>query len=298
MLKSQRSMSSLRYRLLGLAAIAAWFLCPLPQPSAIKTVNVERMGTPSSTVVDDGFTCTRGSDEILLRWTPKLTSGRVQLGVLDPNGKALAGPFDLTGEQGDSVTFVTDEGFRRGQAFHLRCTESEVLGHYRPSGTSVLPLDGQLPHVTGNPSAHLAPWQIAMTAMAGPLLPTLIGYALLVFWVSPSGRRWRTRRPGIDLGGSLLIVILVFPQVVSPVLVLFPHAMPDRDTSLFMENVGQPLWGVRIAIVAVALINLAIVVWVLRCLVLRIRAARRALQGAQRTGAGHYGGETDPTSTA
>jgi len=136
-----------------------------------------------------------------------------------------------------------------------------------------------------------------MTAMAGPLLPTLLGYASFAFWISPYGRRWRAHRVGIDIGWSMLTFMLVVPQAV-PVPMLFPHAMPDRDSTLFVDNVGIPLWGVQFAVVVVALINLAIVVWVLRHLALCIRAARRANQAAQRTEAGRFGEKADPTSAA
>ena len=76
-------MTSARHRLLrllALAVVAAWFLCPLPQPSAIKTVDVDRPGPPSSTVVEERIVCARTSDEILLRAFPQLSGGRVQIG--------------------------------------------------------------------------------------------------------------------------------------------------------------------------------------------------------------------------
>jgi len=130
-LKSERLTSSVRHRLFGLAVVAAWFLCPLPQPSAIKTVDVERPGPLSSTVVDERFVCVRDSDEILLRAFPQLLRGRVQIDLLDPDGKVLAGPFILTGGKSDRLTFVTDEGFPRGRSYCLRCTEAGVLGSYR-----------------------------------------------------------------------------------------------------------------------------------------------------------------------
>jgi hypothetical protein len=54
-------------RLLALAVVAPWFLCPLPRTSAIKTIDVERPGSPSSAVVEERTVCTRASDEIRLR---------------------------------------------------------------------------------------------------------------------------------------------------------------------------------------------------------------------------------------
>ena len=75
-----------------------------------------------------------------------------------------------------------------------------LFGAWNPAGTSLLPLSGQLPHVSGNLSAHLAPWQVSVAAVAGPLLPTLLGYAFFALWVSPWGRGWRSQRFRADLG--------------------------------------------------------------------------------------------------
>lgn len=234
-------MTAIKLRLLVLAVVAGWFLCPLPQPSAIKTVEVKRPGPPSFMVVNENIVCARRSDELLLREFPQMSEGRLQLDVIDTNEKVLAGPFVLTGDKGESVTFVTDGGFPRGRTYRLRCTEEGVVGSYRlsvsqpwrialgqryvaavsilavglvvaaglgvfgiggaairrtrnglgrclflatfwlaypaiheaghvlalqalhawePAGTSLLPLNGQRPHVSATASAHLAPWQI------------------------------------------------------------------------------------------------------------------------------------------
>ena len=152
-----------------------------------------------------------------------------------------------------------------------------IFDAWQPGGSSLLPLGGQTPHVSENPSAHLAPWQIPITAIAGGLLPTLLGYLSFALWVSPYGRRWRTQRLGVDLGWSVLTVMLVFPQAV-PAPMLFPRVIHDRDYSVFIQNAGLPLWLANSTLGVVALINLAVVAWILKHVFLRIRAVRRANQ--------------------
>ena len=359
-------MTVAKHRLLGLAVVAPWFLCPLPQPPAIKTVDVKRPGPPSFTVVHERIVCARTSEDILLRALPQLSGGRIQIDLLDPDEKVLAGPFVITGDKSDSVSFVANEGFPRGRTYRLRCTEQGVIGSYRlsisqpwrialgprylgavliltaglaitaglgifgiggagmrrmgagfgwylflatfwlvypvaheaghvlalrifdawePAGTSLLPFSGQLPHVSGRLSAHLAPWQIAVAAIAGGLLPTLLGYASFALWVSPFGRRWRSQRLRADFGWSAFTLMLVFPQAV-PGPMLFPRLIHDRDYSLFIQNAGLPLWIANSAMAVVALINLTVVAWLGKHFVLRIRTARRANQTVHLTGAG------------
>jgi hypothetical protein len=366
------------FRLLALVVVAAWFLCPLPETSAIKTVDVQRPGSPSSAVVEERIVCTRASDEILLRLSPQLTTGRVQVDLLDLDGKVLAGPLVLTGHQRDIMTFVTDGGFPLGRAYRVRCAERGVVGSYRlavsqpwkitvaqryvagvlilaigllvtagfgsfriggtgmrrmaagfawylflatfwlvypmvheaghivalrvfdawqPGGTSLLPLGGQTPHVSGNPAAHLAPWQIAVAAIAGGLLPTLLGYASFAVWASRLGRKWRAQGLRADLGWCAFTLMLVFPQAV-PVPMLFPHVIHDRDYALFIQNVGLPLCIANSGLAVIAVINLAVVAWLGRHLFLRIRTARRANQTVQRTGASRPDQQANTTSSA
>jgi hypothetical protein len=168
---------------------------------------------------------------------------------------------------------------------------------WQPGGTSLSPLGGQTPHVAGNPSAHLAPWQIALTAIAGGLLPTLLGYFLFALWVSPFGRRCRTQRLGVDLGWSMLTAMLVFPQAV-PAPMLFPNTVHDRDYSIFIQNAGLPLWLANSALGVVALFNLVVVAWVLKHVFVRIRAARKANRAVQQTETSRSDQETNTTSSA
>lgn len=357
-------MISVKHRLLMVAIVALWFLCPLPQPSAIKTVHVERSGSPSFTVVEERIVCVRMSEEILLRAFPRLSAGRVQIDFLDLDEKVIAAPFILTEDKRDSLTLVTDDGFPPGRTFRLRCTEQGVVGSYRlliwqpwnitlgqryiavvsilavglvvmtglgvfgiggtgirrlrasfgwflflasfwlayplaheaghvlalrifdawdPAGTSMLPVGGQLPHVSVNADTKLTPWQISVVAAAGPLLPTLLGYVSFALGMSPFGHRRRSQDPRVNIGWSLLTLILVFPQAV-PASMFFPSAVPDGDYSLFIQNIAMPLWVAYSATVVVAVINLVITVWLVKSYVLRIRAARRELSSGSPNG--------------
>jgi hypothetical protein len=161
---------------------------------------------------------------------------------------------------------------------------------WEAAGTSLSPIGGQLPHVSAKPSAHLARWQIAIAAIAGGLLPTLLGYASFALGVSPFGRRWRSHGLRADLGWCAFTLMLVFPQAV-PGPMLFPGVIHDTDYTLFIQNVGLPLWIANSALAVIALINLTIVAWLGRHLFLRIRTARKANQAVQRMGTSPLGDE-------
>src|SRR5689334_5404268 len=69
--------------------------------------------------------------------------------------------------------------------FWLVCTAIHEAGHilalkafgaWGHGAAAFLPLPEKMPHVSGDPSIHLAPRQIALAALAGPLLPTF-------FWI-------------------------------------------------------------------------------------------------------------------
>jgi hypothetical protein len=149
-----------------------------------------------------------------------------------------------------------------------------TFGAYDPSTTRLLPVGG-LPHVGGKLSFHPAPWQTAVAAIAGPVLPTLLGYFSFAVWLSPLGRRWRERHLRMDMGWCMLTLVLVVPQAV-PAPLLFPSLVTDRNYSLFIENVGRSLWIANSALAVVALVNLAIVVWLMKHVVSCVRTVRDA----------------------
>jgi hypothetical protein len=148
----------------------------------------------------------------------------------------------------------------------------KAFGAWGHGGALLLPLPGQAPHVSGDPSAHLEPWQIAVTAMLGPLLPTLIGYLSFAFWVSPFGSSRCSRSLRLDLSLSLFMIMMLLPQAI-PAPMLFPSAVHDRDYSLFVQNVGRSTWLANAAVAIIALVNATLVVWVGRSLMRRLRAA-------------------------
>jgi hypothetical protein len=152
----------------------------------------------------------------------------------------------------------------------------KAFGAWRNGGALLLPLPGQNPHVSGDPSAHLEHWQIAVAAISGGLLPTLVGYLSFAFWASPFGNRHRLQGLWIERMWSLFTIMMLFPQAV-PAPMLFPKAIHDTDYSLFIQNVGPSAWLANTGTALIALINLTLVVWVAKSLLLRSRAAAKTL---------------------
>lgn len=171
----------------------------------------------------------------------------------------------------------------------------KAFGAWGHGGALLLPLPGQAPHVSGDPSAHLEHWQIAVTAISGPLLPTLIGYLSVAFWASPYGSTRRSQRLWVEMIWSLFTIMMLFAQAV-PAPMLLPNVIHDRDYSLFIQNVGLSPWLANTAVAVIALVNLTLVVWVARSLILRVRAA--ASQTVQRTGASRFTVGPDTISPA
>lgn len=158
----------------------------------------------------------------------------------------------------------------------------KAFGAWGQGGALLLPLPGQMPHVSGDPSARLEHWQIAGAAIAGGLLPTFVGYLSFVSWASPYGRRCRAQGLWIEMFWSLFTIVMLFPQAV-PAPMLFPKVIHDRDYALFIQNVPMPPWLANTAIALIALVNLMLVVWAIRSLFLRIRAANNGIQSDPRT---------------
>src|SRR6185369_12449397 len=151
----------------------------------------------------------------------------------------------------------------------------KAFGAWGNGGAALLPLPGQMPHVSGDPSAHLAPWQIAVAAIAGPLLPTFLGYLSFALGYCPPGSRRRAQHRWADITWSVLTFMLVFPQAVVVPMVLTGIAQ-DRDYSLFVQNMGPLLWLAKLGLAVTALANLLIAAKLVRHLVLRLRGARTA----------------------
>jgi hypothetical protein len=155
-----------------------------------------------------------------------------------------------------------------------------VWGAWDSSKTDLVGIAGR-PHVSGRMSAQLTPFKIAIAALAGPILPTLLGYALFALWISVPGHRWRESRLWLDVFWSVWTVLLVLPQAAATPLKI---ASPDADYSAFVKNIGLPLWLSNSLLLAIALINAVVIFVIVRHIVLRIRASRRGSTNSEISG--------------
>ena len=158
----------------------------------------------------------------------------------------------------------------------------KAFGAWGQGEASLLPLPGHMPHVSGDPSAHLAPWQIAVTALAGPLLPTFLGYLSFALLSFPPGSRCRAQYLWADVAWSLLTVMLVFPEA-AMVPMLLTGVTQDHDYSLVVQNTGRLLWLANVGLGVSALANLFMAGKLVKDLILRLRRARTGNGGLQPT---------------
>jgi hypothetical protein len=170
------------------------------------------------------------------------------------------------------------------------------FGAWQRGSATLLPLPGQMPHVSADPAAPLAPWQIAVVAISGGLLPTLLGYVVFAAWASPPGSRFRSQRLWADIGWSLLAVMLLFPQA-ALVPMLLVNAVKDRDYSVFMQNIGRWSSLANTALTMLTLINLAIVGCVVKHF-FRLRRIRTANPQGGANGRQPFNSESNPSSAA
>jgi hypothetical protein len=114
------------------------------------------------------------------------------------------------------------------------------------------------PHSGGTSGPALEPWQQAIISGGGPLLPTLAGWALFLFWRSRIGRNLRSARPNVNLYISAIVAISVFPFVAVAGYLL--GLMNDGDWHGFIVNVPGPLWLVKALAWAILAVN-AVILW-------------------------------------
>ena len=154
----------------------------------------------------------------------------------------------------------------------------KAFGAWGHGGAALLlPLPGHMPHVSGDPSAHLAPWQVAVAALAGPLLPTLVGYLSFALGSCPPSRRRRAHYLWVGIVWPLLTLMLLFPEAAMVPLLLTGVAQ-DRDYSLVVQNMGPWLWLAKLALAVTALANLLMAGRLVKDLVLGLRRAGTANQ--------------------
>lgn len=117
--------------------------------------------------------------------------------------------------------------------------------------SDILGLSGS-PHGGRLMGATLADWQEAVVAIAGPGVPILIGWALLVLGVTPVGRRIRGRSRLLDSFLSIGTAVFLFTAVA-----LLAQALgvlnPDSDFQGFVEHVALPLWTSKAILAVVGL---------------------------------------------
>lgn len=109
------------------------------------------------------------------------------------------------------------------------------------------------PHSGIKAGVPVEPWQRAIESFAGPMFPTLMGWAVFLLWRSRLGRRTRNSRPMLNLYLTAIVAISVFPFVA--VLGCLVGLVSDGDWRGFIENVPGPLWLVKSLVWAVVLVN-------------------------------------------
>ena len=109
------------------------------------------------------------------------------------------------------------------------------------------------PHSGLKAGISVEPWQRAIVSFAGPMLPTLMGWALFPLWRSRTGRQVRSRRPMLNIYLTAIVAMFVFPFVA--VLGCLLGIVSDADWRGFIENVPGPLWLVKALVYIVLLVN-------------------------------------------
>jgi hypothetical protein len=163
-----------------------------------------------------------------------------------------------------------------------------VFGALDLSRSDTLGLRGH-PHGGVLIGAKLIGWRWAAVAIAGPAVPIVVGWVLLVLGVTASGRSIRARRPTLDLFLSLAAALFLFTGVAGAAEAV-PMLNPDGDFRGFVENVALPLWAAKAILAASGLVSFAASIAVARHVVLLVRSMRRAQQTT--TEKGSSGGST------
>ncbi|HUT28559.1 MAG TPA: hypothetical protein VMX13_02115 [Sedimentisphaerales bacterium] len=109
------------------------------------------------------------------------------------------------------------------------------------------------PHSGLKAGIPVEPWQRAIVSFAGPMLPTLMGWALFLLWRSRTGRQMRSRHPMVNVYLSAIVAMFVLPFVA--VLGCLLGIISDGDWLGFIENVPGPLWLVKALVCIVLLVN-------------------------------------------
>jgi hypothetical protein len=97
------------------------------------------------------------------------------------------------------------------------------------------------PH-SGGTMASLEPWQHTVISCAGPMLPTVAGFAFFLLWGLPIGRKLRSLRPIINLYFSAIVAILVFSEAVLGPAYLLGIVTAEGDLVGRVTDAAGPVW--------------------------------------------------------
>jgi hypothetical protein len=112
------------------------------------------------------------------------------------------------------------------------------------------------PHAGRTSGTSIETWQQAVISFAGPMLPTLIGWVLFLFWRSRAGKRIRSTHTVVNLYLTAIVFMSVFPFIAAIGYIL--GITNDGDWQGFISNVPGPLWLVKTLVVLVLLVNIFI----------------------------------------
>ena len=121
------------------------------------------------------------------------------------------------------------------------------------------------PHCGFNPKVQLANWQKAIRFIAGPLLPTLVGYILFAFWRTKWGTGLRGKSAIVDLFWSVTIFTIFFSHL--GLLIPITRLGSDSDYSGFINHIPFARWQADALLLIVALINVYLLFRIVRHLV-------------------------------
>lgn len=134
---------------------------------------------------------------------------------------------------------------------------------------------GGTPHSGIDPRHRLEPWQEAIQSIAGPLLPSLIGYVLFAVWRTRWAEQLRARRFLVDLYWTVGVFLLLFGHfgMLMPVLGL----RGDGDYNGFVNNVSLEAWQANALLLLILAVNAWLLYFVARHLWKLRKSNRRSL---------------------
>lgn len=155
-----------------------------------------------------------------------------------------------------------------GHAIPMLC-----FGAFSLRGSDFIGLRGT-PHVNYLPGVTLQPWQSCIVSLGGPLLPTLVGWMLLVAWAFIRRRRGMGEVSEAALLWVSGVLMVGQAGAIIPILGL----ARDGDYTGFVSNLPAPLWvanGIHLAILAAN-------VWAITIIARRLLRIGNALRGRLR----------------